>query len=453
LSHTIGAVLILLFAISSSEPVQGQASAISELDTLLLAKQYTELEHSLATRESELTPVNRAFFQGVMANRTNQVEKSIRLIQPVLSILLATNTIHAQLALCTLADDYAKSFRYAEAAIAYTDADRVARGLRGEFECDARRQAARWRLLAGSPHQTVSGSRSFTVTGKRDAFGLFQIPVMAGNYTGSWVVDSGANLSVIRRSIAERIGLTVSRSEAVGQGVGAPVRVHTAVIPDLKVGKALLHNVAVVVVQDSALGDPKASYQIDGCLGFPALATFGAVTFYQDGRVRFGNVPRRQTNSFHNLFLENFTPLVAADLGIGIRLFALDTGAQGTVLSAQFYQEDTRAIDFTNPVSFELAGVGGSLSTTAYMLASVVARFGGECSIIEDVPLLTVATGLPDEFYGNIGQSALSSFSSFTLDFNAMHFSVSRGRRMFARCFLCGVEREFHCDAYPRDNH
>jgi phosphatidylserine/phosphatidylglycerophosphate/cardiolipin synthase-like enzyme len=37
-------------------------------------------------------------------------------------------------------------------------------------------------------------------------------------------------------------------------------------------------------------------------------------------------------------------------------------------------------------------------------------------------------TGLPDEFYGNIGQSALSSFSSFTLDFKAMRFSVRGGK-------------------------
>lgn len=162
---------------------------------------------------------------------------------------------------------------------------------------------------------------------------------------------------------------------------------------------------------------------------FPVVAALGAVTFYPDGHVRFNNVQWQRTSSFHNLFLEKFTPLVAADLGIGIRLFTLDTGAKGTVLSAQFYQEDACAADFTNPVSFELVGVGGSLSTTAYMLASVVARFRSGCSVVQDVPLLMGSTGSPDEFYGNIGQSAPGSFSSFTLDFNAMDFSVSRGRK------------------------
>jgi hypothetical protein len=34
---------------------------------------------------------------------------------------------------------------------------------------------------------------------------------------------------------------------------------------------------------------------------------------------------------------------------------------------------------------------------------------------------------LADEFYGNIGQNSLSSFTSFTLDFNTMQFSTTGG--------------------------
>jgi hypothetical protein len=40
---------------------------------------------------------------------------------------------------------------------------------------------------------------------------------------------------------------------------------------------------------------------------------------------------------------------------------------------------------------------------------------------------LTESTGLADEFYGNIGQNSLSSFTSFTLDFNTMQFSTTGG--------------------------
>jgi hypothetical protein len=55
----------------------------------------------------------------------------------------------------------------------------------------------------------------------------------------------------------------------MGQGAGASIRVHAAVIPDLKVGKAVLRNVAAIVVDDSAFSVSKPEYQIEGCLGFP----------------------------------------------------------------------------------------------------------------------------------------------------------------------------------------
>jgi hypothetical protein len=41
--------------------------------------------------------------------------------------------------------------------------------------------------------------------------------------------------------------------------------------------------------------------------------------------------------------------------------------------------------------------------------------------------MLTASTGLSAEFYGNVGQSALNSFSSFTIDFDTMRFSVAGG--------------------------
>ena len=66
-----------------------------------------------------------------------------------------------------------------------------------------------------------------------------------------------------------------------------------------------------------------------------------------------------------------------------------------------------------------------------FILHTVQATLGGGCAGMENVPVLTEPTGVPDEFYGNIGQSALKSFSSFTIDFITMSFSVS-GRKPYA---------------------
>jgi hypothetical protein len=56
-----------------------------------------------------------------------------------------------------------------------------------------------------------------------------------------------------------------------------------------------------------------------------------------------------------------------------------------------------------------------------------VGTFGGSCARVRDISLLTAPTGQPDEFCGIIGEGALDSFSTFTLDFRNMHFSVNGG--------------------------
>jgi predicted aspartyl protease len=419
-----GLTMVFLCAHTEAE------SSSADLDELLQQKQYLKLEQAVTTEAPETEPQTLAYFQGVMANRTNHVQKSSVLLERLLPVLLASNPARAELALCALADDYAKSFRYEDAARTYTQASRLAENQNKVSACDARREASRWALLSGAPMQSLQSSQAFTVQGKRDGIGLFQVQVEAGNYTGFWIVDSGANLSVISRSVANKMGLQLSTSQETAQGTaGRTVAIHTAVIPEMRLGKAVLRNVAVLVADDSDLSFPKLAYQIEGSLGIPVLAALGRITFYPDGRVAFSQDAKptgKRVNS-HALFLEKFTPVITADFGHGNQPFTLDTAAMGTVLSRQFYEEDKASLNPADQVILELVGAGGSIVSPAYMLHGVVAKLGGECTTIEDVQVLTEPTGLPDEFYGNVGQNSLNTFTSFTLDFNAMQFSTTGG--------------------------
>ena len=101
-------------------------SSTADLDELLQQKEYVELEQALATRVPGLVPLSRAYFDGVMANRTNGLQKSRDLLEGVLPALIVSNPARAEIALCALADDYAKGFRYDDAAQKYADASRLA---------------------------------------------------------------------------------------------------------------------------------------------------------------------------------------------------------------------------------------------------------------------------------------------------------------------------------------
>src|SRR5579863_4309375 len=72
------------------------------LDVLLQQRQYIELEHSLLSTASGLPPLSRAYFQGVLANRINHVQKSFLLLEPLIPSLLVINPLRAEIALCTL---------------------------------------------------------------------------------------------------------------------------------------------------------------------------------------------------------------------------------------------------------------------------------------------------------------------------------------------------------------
>jgi len=423
-----GIVVLCLVAIgapSQATPARGQ-----DLDTLLSKKQYRQLEQALQAQREELPEQESSYFSGVMANRLNQINESLQRLEPLIPNLVITNPVRGEVALCTVADDYAKIYRYADASRVYTEASRVSKQQNLPPPCEAVREALRWALLSNAPAQTVTSAGQFTIQGRRDVLGLIQVPVSVGGYAGSWILDSGANLSIISRSVADQMRVAISHTTNTANGISAgSVQVHVGVIPEINLGPAVFHNVPVLVVPDSQLDFPQVNYHIEGSLGLPILAALGRVTVYRNGLIRFGGERDAARNPAlaHNLFLENFTPVIAADFGLGDQLFTIDTGAVRTILSAAFYH-DSGAVNSTEFVELELVGAGGTLVSPAYQLRDVGVRLGGSCTRLEIVDVLTKPIGLADEFYGNIGESTLSSFASFTLDFKIMHFETTGPR-------------------------
>jgi hypothetical protein len=98
----------------------------------------------------------------------------------------------------------------------------------------------------------------------------------------------------------------------------------------------------------------------------------------------------------------------------------LDTGATGTFMSDQYYQQHRQDFNSESLRELELIGVGGSTVVPAYLQRSVPFKMGGACVVLNDLIVLTEPTGLPDEFSGNIGQSLVGLLRSYTLDFRTM---------------------------------
>jgi hypothetical protein len=82
-------------------------------------------EFRLPALESRLQTMQpgseRDYFAGVLANRSGRIDDSILLLNRALPNLRESQAKRAAIALKALADDYNKSFRYADAARTYDD--------------------------------------------------------------------------------------------------------------------------------------------------------------------------------------------------------------------------------------------------------------------------------------------------------------------------------------------
>ncbi len=92
----------------------------------------------------------------------------------------------------------------------------------------------------------------------------------------------------------------------------------------------------------------------------------------------------------------------------------------------QYYLEHKKDFASQTIGDFELAGAGGPRTYTAYFAGKLNMKIGGACVVVDDLPVITQTRGPSDDkFYGNVGQSVLDLFKSYTFDFQNMSFSAN----------------------------
>ena len=418
--------VMIAISLVAERPTVNTLSGSEQMDAFLKDKKYLELLRALDSPNAPRVK-DYEFFAGVLANHTNQLKASIQMLKRALPILQKQGERdREQIALETLADGYSRLYRYAEAADTYALLEKRFGIQMSPRERDAVRQAAlQWGLLRHVRPQTTSFS-AFKVETKRDPLGLLEAPVEIHGEKRYWVVDTGANMSAISKSEANRLGLRLLAGTTAVKGVsGSLVATQIAVAPELRIGNARLRNVIFVLLDDHDLLVSQVHYQIGGIIGYPVLAALGKITFYRNGTLGVDVSTTPVWGRHSNLFVDEQTLLTAARIGGTAFLFTFDTGIQRTFLTARYYREHSSDFPSERTRHQDLAGVGGTRSLSNYVVESLPVQFAGGTSTLHDVPVLTERVGKKfDEFYGNLGLDAVEQFSAFTLDFGAMHFYV-----------------------------
>jgi hypothetical protein len=211
-----GAFLSAQSRIATQTHVRRQDPDASRLDELIAQNRYLELQRDLCA--AQLSTSNRAYFEGIVADRTHNVADAIALLGKALPDLKAHSANRAALALRALASDYFEAGRYGDSANAYAA---LLKNYRSQFHADDLQGFSdnlhTYEMLRGAPAQVVAGATGFIVATRRDPLGNTDVPVTVGKTEMWWMFDTGANISTISLSTATRLGLTLSRRSATTQ--------------------------------------------------------------------------------------------------------------------------------------------------------------------------------------------------------------------------------------------
>jgi hypothetical protein len=423
------------------------------LQNLLADHQYLGIQSHL----SQLPPDQAQFYRGILANRSNQLEQSVQLLEPLIDQITASgDAAREKLLRMTLAEDYLRLGDWAKASEAYqTLESRLGAKLTSSEQDEIEMPLKMLPLAKDNPPITVDPCQPFRLQVSNDPLGLIDVPVFVDARSHNWMLDPSAPFNLISRSIARDVGLTISTESAtIHTLTGRPIQVHATIIPRFTVGGRLtLHNVTAFVFDDADYSFPKSGYRVEGVLGYPSLTAMGRLTvsdntiqvdpanevdpqgdndhltggarFYLDGDqviVALGRKP--------NSAADSSTQAVAGGGGEsgdgGEQMFVVDAGSQQSYLTSRWFDEHAAEFNGQKMTPFSIPGMDSGTGS-AYVAESVPFEVGDVSIDLHYIPVLPqpLSSAARDDVYGVLGIDALDQLKSYTFDYRTMRFSAT----------------------------
>ena len=286
--------------------------------------------------------------------------------------------------------------------------------------------AAFFSALAALPRQGVAMRRAATVRCSLDQGNLF-IPVAVNGHAAAYIVDTGANFSLISEGEARRLGLAIHEAPGsnVSDAAGANVAFRLALAERLSIGAFELRNVAFLVGSDEHQPFADLPPTSRGVIGIPVLLALEAIRWHADGRFEVGVPGPRGTRRDANLCFDGVNPHVNAQYqGRPIRVF-LDLGATKTRLMPAFARDFPEAIQDAKTGQSTIRGVSGSANVDAAFLQNVALQVGGrDLRLPSAEVLLQDLPGKRERFHVWAGPDLFAAARAVTVDFRSMRLVV-----------------------------
>jgi hypothetical protein len=253
-----------------------------------------------------------------------------------------------------------------------------------------------------------------------------RIPVRAGRYGGDAMADTGAQISIMMRSVARQAGVRMLGASRDVRGTTGAFTGEIGLIPSVKIGGAEVNGIPVLVMPDAKLTytSGNVTLRMPFILGLYALADFGRVAVLDRCKVLAlgDDAPAAFADA---------VPMIWHPAGIavplqgpgGIRAALFDSGANVTALFPAALpllaaEERAKSVEATH----KIGGVGGVVEEKFRRLPLANLALAGQPLQLQNVDVAAPAeTGEA----ARLGQDVLQKYSAVVFDFGAMTFSVS----------------------------
>lgn len=419
----------------------------ARLANLLAEHQYARVEGEL----QQLPPQQAQLYRGILANRNNDVKKSIELLEPLIDpVVQSGKMIPEKLLRKTLGEDYLREGDLAKAAAQYEAlmarlGNRLTTDELDEIELPAKLLP----LAKDHPQMTVDPCDPFEMRVERDPIGLIDVPVFVDGHAHSFLLDPTTQLNLIARSVAKDAGLKIS-SDAVTIHTlrGKPMQVRTTIIPRFTIsGQLTLHNVTAFVYEDKDYDFPLSGYRVQGVLGYSALAALSSITitdnstaYVRPGKQNGPLNPNDHVKDGARFYLDGQQMIIAlgaptdasdraflrAAGDTDSRMYAVDMGGQQTYLTTRYFGEHSDEFEGEKLHLFSLLGAPQIPPVPAYTVETIPLTVGSVPVQIHFIPVLTQPLGsaVRDDVYGLLGIDALDQLREYSFDFQTMRFSI-----------------------------
>jgi len=399
----------------------GGRNVLDELALLYRDGRYFELRDAVARMDGDTSPA-LDFFRGAVDMAFNRLDPALaHLLRYLDGASLNTAMPLARAARLLLADAYRRAGRYGQSAeILRTLLGRYGATLEVEERTALENQLLIWSALAGVPPQTVEvlGDSVIRMDDRH-------LPVAVMGRTLSLAYDTGSSLSILFRSAADELGLALlGPAIRVQSATGRWVEARAAVVPEMRLGEAVVRNAVFLVFPDGFFPPRWFREEVgrQGLIGAPVLAALKEFTETRDGLFLIPASPRPLP--VQNMCFFGFTPVVEVVHRWAPLPFVLDTGSASTFLHPPFFNRYRGEIKGRSTVKKTvIGGVGDARLVRTRVLDEFDFKAGGMSMALKRVLVHEQVTNSCSKlFFGTLGLDLLAQCARMTFNFESMSF-------------------------------